>query len=201
MDFKQHLEASWRAFAANLPILLLMTLVLFVVSICSLGIMAPVVTAGYMQSLLQTLRENRKPELSDLFSRMDLFFPLLGLSVLIFLVVSIGFLAFVLPAIIIIGLITFFGIYLLPLMTDQDLGIIDAIKESCRLSLEEPISEHVVVVAVYIGLISLGSSVFLGALFTQPFATLFVLSVYEKKIEKALPEPSKGEPKKTDDKK
>ena len=73
MDFKTHFEQSWTLFVAHLPALLISTLVLFAVSVISLGIMAPVLVAGYMQSLLLLVRDNRKPEVGDLFKQMRLF--------------------------------------------------------------------------------------------------------------------------------
>jgi uncharacterized membrane protein len=189
MDFKYHLEITWKIFTQNLPALLINTLLLFIVSIGSLGIMMPVATAGYTHSLLLALRQQKKPVAADLFSFMNLFFPLFGFSILIGIVLFLGIVTLILPGLIIGGLLTFFCMYMLPLMTDQNLGITEAIRESSRMAMEEPVTEHLVVVALYIGLISLGSSVWIGGLLTQPFATLFVLSVFEAKRKKALPGP------------
>jgi len=194
MDFKEHLEKSWNTFTAFLPALLINTLGLLGISFITLGILAPVATAGYMQSLLLALRDNRKPEIGDLFSQMSLFLPLFGFTVLVVLATMLGFAMLVLPGIIAVLAITFFCIYMLPLMTDQHMGLIDAVKESSRMALQKPVTDHLVVVALYIGLTSIGQSIIFGALFTQPFATLFVLSVYGSKIKKALPEPGKTSP-------
>lgn len=194
MDFKSHLETSWQIFTQHLPTLLLSTLVLFVISFVSLGIMMPVVSAGYMQSLLLALRNEKKPEVSDLFSHLNLFFPLLGFSIVVGFVLFLSTIALLLPGLIIGCLLTFFCMYMLPLMTDQNMRISDAIKESSRLAMQEPITEHLVVIAVYIGLLSLGSSVYIGALLTQPFATIFVLSVFESKRTRALPAPGSKVP-------
>ena len=70
MDFKQHFERSWQVMADHFAPVLVNTLVMIVVSVASLGIMAPVVSAGYMQSLLLALREDRKPDIKDLFARV-----------------------------------------------------------------------------------------------------------------------------------
>jgi hypothetical protein len=193
MDFKYHLEKTWNTFTAFLPALLISTLALIGISIITLGILAPVCTAGYMQSLLLAVREKRKPEVRDLFSHMRLFLPLLGFSVLVVLVVMIGFAMLVLPGIVAALALTFFCLYLLPLMTDREMGLIDAVKESSRMALKDPVLDHMVVVALYLGITSIGQSVILGILFTQPFATLFVLSAFEERASKKLPEPEKKE--------
>jgi len=193
MDFKAHLEQTWSLFVANLPALLISTLVLLVCSAISLGIMAPVLMAGYMQSLLLLVRENRKPEVGDLFSYMRLFFPLLAFTVLVALVFGIGFAMLVLPGIAVILAVSFFCMYMMPLMTDQELGLVEAVKESGRMALQPPVSEHIAVIAVFLVLNSIGNSTGIGVLFTQPFATLFVLSVYEVKRQRMLPPPPQNE--------
>ena len=199
MDFKQHFERSWQIMLGHFAPVLVNTLVMIVVSVVSFGIMAPVVSAGYMQSLLLALRENRKPDVKDLFAHMDLFFPLLGFTSLFVLLVVIGMIMLVLPGIAVILAGTFFFVYMLPLMTDQQLGLIEAVKESTRMALDEPIVEHVAVVAVLIILDSIGSSVVFGTLLTHPYACLFILSVYEEKRHRqitgpeAVPPPPPGD--------
>ncbi len=189
MDFKDHFAQVWKVFINFLPAMLLNTVVLFGVTIITLGILQPVAVAGYTQSLLLALRDKRKPEVRDLFSYMGLFWPLLGFTAILFLAIMLGFVVLLLPGIILSLVATFFCIYMLPLMTDQGMKLIDAIRESSRLALEKPVADHLVVVAIYVGLVSLGQSVILGILFSLPLATLFVLSVYEVKVKKALPSP------------
>ncbi|VAW40905.1 hypothetical protein MNBD_DELTA04-1064 [hydrothermal vent metagenome] len=189
MDFKDLFERAWKIFTSFLPAMVLNTVVLIGVSIITLGILQPVAIAGYTQSLLLALRDQRKPEVRDLFSYMGLFWPLLGFTVLLFLAIMLGLVVLLLPGIIMGLVATFFCIYMLPLMTDRGMGLVDAIRESSRLALEKPVADHLVVVAIYVGLVSVGQSVILGVLFTLPLATLFVLSVYEVKVKKALPSP------------
>lgn len=192
MDFKEQLEKTWKVFTEFLPAMLISTLGLIGVSIISLGILAPVATAGYMQSLLLAVREKRKPEIKDLFSQMRLFLPLLGFSIVVGIALMVGFAMLVLPGIIMVLALAFFCLYMLPLMTDREMGLIEAVKESSRMAMEEPIAEHFVVVALYIGISAVGQSFILGTLFTQPFATLFILSVYVLKTEENIPVPEKN---------
>lgn len=194
MDFKDLLEKSWKSFTEFLPALIVNTLVLLVVSLFTLGILAPVCTAGYTQSLLRSIRDKRKPEVGDLFSHMNLFLPLLAFFIVAGLAVFIGFLILVLPGIIAGIALYFFCLYLLPLMTDKGLGLIEAVKESSRMALEDPVVEHIAVVAIYIGITALGQVVPFGIIFTMPIATLFMLYAFEEKCgaEQTLPEKNKG---------
>ena len=181
MDFKSHLEKAWRLTIGNLLALILMTLVMFVVSFVTLGILAPVTMAGYMQAILLLLRDGREPKVQDLFSEMRLFFPLLGFSILVFLATVIGFVILVLPGVVVALAVCIFCLYMIPLMTDKRLGLIEAIKESCSMSVRGNFLEHIVVVVIFFGISAIGQSVFIGWLFTQPLATLFLLSAYEEK--------------------
>ncbi len=193
MDFKDLFNQCWKLFVANLPALILCTLVYIAVSVASLGIMAPVLTAGYMQSLLLLIREKRKPEIRDLFSQMRLFFPLLAFMAVCILIIMIGFGLLVIPGIALTIGLSFFCLYMLPLMTDQGMGLLDAVKTSSRMALNPPVGEQVAVVVVFLILSSIGNSTGIGVLVTQPFATLFILSVYELKRQRMLPPPGTAE--------
>lgn len=194
MDFKYLLEQSWKSFTDFLPALIVNTIVLLIVSFFTLGILYPVCLAGYTQSVLQAIRDKRKPEVGDLFSHMNLFLPLLGFSIVVGIVVFIGFLVMVIPGFLAIIALCFFCLYMLPLMTDKGMGLIEAAKESSRTALEDPIIEHVAVVAIYLGLTALGQVVPFGIIFTLPIATLFILYVFEQYPWEGAPPQEKEEP-------
>jgi hypothetical protein len=182
MDFKKHFEAAWSLTLKFVIPLVLMTLVLFVVSAITLGILSPVAMAGYMHSILLMVRNGREPKIQDIFSQMRLFFPLLFFAILLFIAITLGYMLFVLPSIVLFGLICFGSLYMLPLMTDRNMGLVSAFKESWRLSLEGRIIDQVVVVLLFLGITFIGSSLFIASLFTQPLATAILLSVYDEKV-------------------
>lgn len=162
--------------------LILLTLVLFGLIIFTLGIFAPVAMAGYMQSILFMLRDGREPKLQDLFSQMNLFFPLLGFGFVVFIATTVGFILLLIPGVLVILGVSFTCIYMLPLMTDQKLGLIDAIKTSYAMSIKGSIADHFVMIIIFLGIVMIGNAVFIGSLFTQPLATVFLLLVYDGKI-------------------
>jgi hypothetical protein len=182
MDFKKHFELSWNLTLKYIVPLILMTIVMTIVSFFTLGILAPVTMAGYFQSILLMIREDREPEIMDIFSQMRLFFPLLIFGILFFIASMIGFFLLVLPGIIISVGVSFICLYMLPFMTDKKLGIMDAIKESYNATIKGKITEQIVVFILFIGICSVGYTVFIGFLFTQPLATILLLSVYNDEI-------------------
>ena len=152
MDFKRHIETAWNLTLGNVVSLILMTLVMVAVSSLSLGILAPVTLAGYTQSLLQLMRDGREPKVQDLFAHMNLFFPLLGFGIAVFVATTIGFMLLFLPGIIIVVAITFCCIYMMPLMTDKNMGIVEAVKESYAMGRRGDLVDHVVVVIIFMAI-------------------------------------------------
>ncbi|BBO80043.1 hypothetical protein [Desulfosarcina ovata] len=187
MDFKRHIETAWNLTLGNIVSLILLTLVFVGISALTLGILAPVTLAGYTQSLLLLVRNGREPKMQDLFTHMKLFLPLLGFGVAVFVLSSIGFMLFFIPGLIFVVAVTFCCIYMLPLMTDRNLGIMDAIKESYAMSRQGELVDHIVIVIIYLAITTIGGTVFIGVLFTQPLATLFLLSTYEERTRVAPP--------------
>jgi hypothetical protein len=187
MDLKKHLETAWNATLQFIVPVILLTLVQVIVITFSFGILAPVTTAGYMQSLLLALREGREPKIGDLFSEMSLFLPLFVFGLLAMIVTMLGFAMLVLPGFAVAGFLVFATIYIMPLMSDKGMGLMEALKESWRMATRAPVSEQLILMVLYLVIISLGGSIAVVVLFTQPLATFLVLSVYEERIQNQTP--------------
>ena len=193
MDFKYHLENAWKMTLQYIAPLLFMTLAMIAISIITLGILAPVTMAGYMHSILLLVRERREPKVQDIFSQMRLFFPLLCFGIVVFIITMIGMMLLFLPGLAFVLAVSFCCLYMLPLMTDRNMGLIDAAKQSYSMVTKGSIVDQLVVFILFIGISAIGSSVFIGSLFTQPLATIFLLSVYET-LGKAKPATPPGPP-------
>ena len=157
-------------------------------------VVAPVVMAGYTHAILLLVREGREPRLQDIFSHMNLFLPLLVFGLVVFIAIVVGTIMLVLPGILVALGVTFFCLYMLPLMTDRRMGLVDAVKESARLAMGDVLMDHVVVVILFLGITAIGGSVFIGSLFTQPFATVFIMSVYLERAASLPPSTTPGPP-------
>lgn len=182
MNFKHHLETAWNQLLGSIVALILMTLVMFGITIITLGILAPVMMAGYLQSLLLLLRTGREPDIRDLFSQMRLFAPLLAFSIVVVLITLVGFMLLIIPGFLITFALCYVCIYMLPLMTDRQLGLLDALQQSYTMAVKDNPSEHLVVVVLYLCVLAIGGSIAIGSIFTTPFAALFIMSVYDEKV-------------------
>lgn len=191
MDFKEHVETAWQNSLKFLGPVILLTLAQLLISTFSLGILAPVTMAGYMHSLLLALRQGREPEMKDLFSEMRLFLPLIGFGFLVMLALMIGFTFLILPGILMTATLVFGTLYMVPLMTDKGLGLMDALKGSWEMATEAPLTDQIILTVLYLAIVSIGSSMVVAILFTQPLATFLVLAVYEQRLQnKKFPPPS-----------
>ena len=185
MDFKIHLEKAWHLTLKYIASLIIMTLVMIAASFFTLGILGPVTMAGYMQSILLMMRDGREPKVQDVFSHMRLFFPLILFGALVILASLIGFALVVIPGIAVVLAVAYCCLFMLPLMTDKELGLFDAVKESYSMTAKGNWTDNLAVFIIFMGLLGLGGVAFIGLLFTQPFATIFLMSVYEAKTGKA----------------
>lgn len=179
MDMKDHILSAWRIGLDNFTPLIILTLVLAATCVLSLGILMPVAFAGYTWSLYMLLLQQREPRAQDVFSQLRLFFPLLCFSILVLLITAIGITLFILPGILFTIIVGYTCLYMIPLMVDKNFGLIDAVKKSTAMVATQPVADHVVVFLIFYALTTIGGSSFVGFLILQPFATLFLLSVYD----------------------
>jgi hypothetical protein len=182
LNFKDQLETAWRLTIKYIAPLIILTLVMFLVCLLTLGVLSLVLTAGYFHAVLLMIREGREPQLKDLLSHIKLFFPLLGFGIVVFISALIGFSLFFLPGVFVILAVSYCCLFILPLMTDKNLGLFDAVKKSYAIMMRGNMTDMVAVYLIFAGLFAIGNSVFVGFLFTQPFASVFLLSVYEEKV-------------------
>lgn len=182
MDFKFHFQKAWNLMLEHIVSLILLTLAMFGISMISLGILGPVTMAGYTQAILQMTRDGREPRIQDLFSHISLFFPLLGFSILVCIAAFIGFALLFLPGLLVVFGVTFLCTYLLPVMTDQQRPLFEALQTSYTMAVKQNAAEHLIVVILYVCVLAVGGSFFIGSLLTVPFATIFLMSVFDEKM-------------------
>lgn len=182
MDFKMHIERGWNTVWSFVGPVLLLTVVQLIVSVLSLGILAPVTGAGYMHSLLLAMRDGRVPETRDLFSQMSLFLPLFLFGLGAMVVIGIGYLMLFLPGLLLTIGLAFACLYMIPLMTDRNMKVMDAVRESWTIAKRDPISDQIIITIIYLAVFGLGSSIPFGIVVAQPVATAIILSVYEERI-------------------
>jgi hypothetical protein len=55
------------------------------------------------------------------------------------------------------------------------------------MGMQGELVDHIVVVIIFMAITMIGGTIFIGILFTQPLATLFLLSTYDEKCNGSAP--------------
>ncbi|MBM9537758.1 hypothetical protein [Desulfobulbus alkaliphilus] len=182
MDFKKHLLVSWELTLQHIVPLVLMTLIMFALTFLTLGILAPVLMAGYMHAVLLIVRQGREPKIGDLFAWIRLFLPLLVFFLLAAVAISLGFALLVLPGLALLLFLAMGTVYMLPLMTDRNMALMDALKESMNMVFKGNVGENLVVVLIFYAIQAIGGIIAIVSLFLTPIAVVFLMSVYEERV-------------------
>ncbi len=128
IDIGSYLNEAIQFYRQNFFMFLLITVVVFVLHICSLFLLAGPLMGGFLYMVLCALRrEGQKLELGDMtdaFCRK--FFPLLGMFFLTLVPVLLGYSLFIIPGL----LLTTIWLFSDLLMVDKDLGILDSLGKS-----------------------------------------------------------------------
>jgi uncharacterized membrane protein len=179
MNFKHLIESTFDHALKNIVPLIILTLVFVGLSTISLGILAPVMFAGYTASVLNMVRTGKEPSPKDVFSHIHLFLPLALFGIALVIVAAIGFLLLVLPGLIFLLAVMFFLIYMIPIMVDQESGLIDSIKKSISMVKQTDLFDHIIFIVIYAVIQAIGGSTLLGLVITMPLSTLFLVLVYD----------------------
>jgi len=125
MNFQAYLEDTYRIVKEEPIILILGGLLVQLLIVFSLGILAGPLAGGYLLLVILYLREDRKPVFNDIFSGLKQFtdlFPYFLVLLLIFL----GLMLMIVPGLI----FATWWLYVLPLMVDRKMPVIDAMRVS-----------------------------------------------------------------------
>lgn len=183
MNFRLYLETALKITIQYIVPLILMTLVMAIISLTTFFILLPVMMAGYMQAVLLMLRDGREPKIQDIFSHFRLFFPLIGFMFISFVIIIMGLKMFFFPGVLASLALSFICLYMLPLMTDKNMGVVDAVKESYRITTQnERVVDHLIAAILFTSISSIGLYTVIGWIITQPFAAVFLMLIYEDQV-------------------
>ena len=167
MNFQAYLENTYRIIKEEPVILILGGLLVQLLTVFSLGLLAGPFIGGYTLLVILSLRENKKPVFSDIFSGLQQFANLFPYF-LVLLLIFFGFMLLILPGL----LFATWWLYVLPLMVDRKMSFTDAMRLSMNKVNEKGFLMHLVflllVSVIPIMLINLISTI-------MPF--LFVLKI------------------------
>ena len=172
MDFARLLKATWEKFIANIIQLVLFTLLGLV--LCVTFVLIPTVIGGWFRGMLRFVRDGTPPAFDLLWNFDD--YLQLGLLILVqAALVSIGFMLFVVPGVV-LGTWWLYSVFY---VVDRDMGCLEALGASRDAVMEAGVLNHLVVFLMLAVLSALGGWLSgFGTLFTMPFGLVFMASLY-----------------------
>jgi len=171
IDIGHVFKGAGRVFLDDVVPLLLATLLAALLSIVTVGILAGPLFAGLCNMMIGRVRDDKQPEVGDVFSCMDRFWSFLGAALV--LVVTIGLASTTIVGGILLGAI---WLYVFPLMVDRRIGLWEAMRTSKDMVVRAGFWEHVVLVILLAAVNALGRGPL--ALLTIPFTVALTVVAY-----------------------
>lgn len=125
MNFQAYIEDAYRIVKEEPITLILGGLLVHLLTAFSLGILAGPLMGGYILLIILYLREDRKPFFNDIFSGLKQFIELFPYF-LVLLLIFLGLMLMIVPGLI----FATWWLYVLPLMVDRKMPVIDAMRVS-----------------------------------------------------------------------
>jgi len=130
LDIGKCFNDGLAVYKVNIVNLILATLIFQLLSLFSLLILAGPLYGGYCIMLLNAIRkEDKKAEIGDIFKAFNKFWFLLGLFSLQAVAIFFGFLALLIPGL----LLTTMWLYTYFFMVDKNTGVMDSLKSSWNM--------------------------------------------------------------------
>jgi len=174
---------TWDTFRREPLMLVLAWLVVVAVSIVSLGLLAGVVSVGYIDMIRQTQR-GEPVALGVLFSRFDTLVSSAVAAILVFLGVMIGMFLLVLPGL----LVALFACFSLHAIAFENVGGIEALQRSYAVVKANFLNVLVLLLAVSVAQ-AVGGMVVFGVLLTGPLSLIALTLGYERLAGGSAPAP------------
>lgn len=171
------LSRSWDIFKQDFVLFLLATLLTGLVGAVTLGILAAPLGVGMVMMIQRKIAGDPSVSVGDVFKGLSKLVPALLASIVIFIGAFIGTLLLVLPGLFVV----FTTAYTFHVMAYEDAGMVESIKRSVRLTLDNAL--FVLLILVIAGVINaIGSAVFIGALITAPYTAVMLTVAYEEMV-------------------
>ncbi|MEL6543908.1 MAG: hypothetical protein AAFQ82_04740 [Myxococcota bacterium] len=168
------LSRSWDIFKQDFVLYLLATLAVAILGAVSLGILIAPLSVGLIMVIRRKMAGDASVGVGDIFQGFSKFVPALLASIAIFIGVFIGSILLVLPGL----FVAFVVSYTFHVMVYEEAGMVESIKRSVRLTLDNAL--FTLLMLVIAGVINgIGAVVAVGGLVTGPFTAVMLTVAYE----------------------
>ncbi len=174
MDFNKIFKYAWDLFVKDIVALLVGGLLAGIIGLVTLGILAGPMYGGLVKMVIRRVREKRPAEIGDIFSAMDQFGVLFLTTLVLGILIILGFVLCIIPGI----LLSTIWMYVIVFIVDKRLSMGDAMSRSKEMVTSVGFGMHLVMVLI-LGLISgILSITYIGGLVASPFILVVICVMY-----------------------
>lgn len=174
MDFNKIFKYSWDLFVKDIVPLIVGGLIAGILGVITLGILIGPLYGGLVKMIIRRVRENRAAAIGDVFSAMDQFGTLFITTLVLGILITIGFFLCIIPGI----LLATIWMYVLVYIIDKKVSMGDAMSLSKKLVSQNGFGMHLVVLLI-LGVISgILSITYIGSFVASPFILVVICVMY-----------------------
>jgi hypothetical protein len=174
LDIGTAIGRGWKQYIREIVPLTVQSIIMTLLGLVTLGILFPVLGAGFLKSVLQNFREGRTPLIEDVFGCFDRFWTLLWAFCLMLLCITLGFILIV-PGIYlsVIWMYTFMVI-----LDNPGISAIEAMKKSSLLVRTHSFWAHFVGMLIVTVILSVVAVIPLAVFLATPFVLVCMAHMY-----------------------
>ncbi|GEM_PF-4339542 len=174
MDFNKIFKYSWDLFLKDVVPLIVGGLIAGILGVITLGVLIGPLYGGLVKMIIRRVRENRPAEIRDVFSAMDQFGTLFITTLVLGILITIGFFLCIIPGL----LLATIWMYVYVFIIDKKVSMGDAMSLSKKLVSQNGFGMHLVVLLI-LGVISgILSITYIGSFVASPFILVVICVMY-----------------------
>ncbi len=174
MDFNKIFKYSWEIFVKDIIPLIVGGFIAGLVGLFTLGIMAGPLYGGLIKMVVRRVRENKTPEIGDIFSAMDQFGTLFITSIVLLILISLGFILCIIPGVLLFTIWMYVFVYIV----DKKLSMSDAMSSSKDLVFRVGFGMHIVMVIIFAVISGILGITYIGTFVASPFILVVICVMY-----------------------
>ncbi len=174
MDFNKIFKYSWELFVKDIVPLIVGGLIAGIVGFITLGILAGPLYGGLIKMVLRRVREQKTPEIGDIFSAMDQFGTLFLTFLVLTILVLIGTFLCIIPGL----LLATIWMYVVVYIVDKKVSMGEAMSKSKALVSQVGFGMHLVMLIIFGFISGILSITYIGSFVATPFIAVVVCVMY-----------------------
>jgi hypothetical protein len=174
LELGKVMGGGWEIWTRDVVPLVVGGLIAALLGVVTLGILLPVLSAGLYKMVAIRVREDRKPEIGDVFSCFDQFWRITWAFLVVGILVGIGLILCIIPGI----WMAVNWVYVMPFIVDKRVSTGEAMSLSKQKVGEWGFASHLVILLILSIVVALVSAVPMAGILATPYFVACIMVMY-----------------------